>query len=142
LNELGDLRATFLEQQLYLFHLSQLFQSLVKAAVDGTYNENFFGDAQSTSGYQKRIRAIIQNLDSDSAAEIAKRGHYREVTEVPPAPSIHKKSKKSRDLIQITRNEFIDHVQNLMKRTRGRESPGTFNPMIIVSDLFLEQSAP
>jgi hypothetical protein len=36
---------------------------------------------------------------------------------------------------------FLNRIENLMNRTRGRELPGTFNPMII-SDLFLEQSQP
>ena len=35
LDKLGDPGATLAEQQLYLFQLSQSFQSLVKAAVDG-----------------------------------------------------------------------------------------------------------
>lgn len=39
----------------------------------------------------------------------------------------------------LTRAKFLDRIEDLMKRTRGRELPGTFNPMII-SDLFFEQS--
>ena len=35
----------------------------------------------------------------------------------------------------------MNHIQHLMKRTKGRELPETFNPMI-VSDLFSEQSTP
>ena len=135
LDKLGDPRATLAEQRLYLFHLSQSFQSLVKAAVNGTYNEPFFGDAKSESGYQKRIRAVMQNLSSDFADNIAKRGHCREVTDSRDT------SHMSKDVIPITRDEFIDRTQHLMKRTKGRELPGTFNPMI-VSDLFLEQSTP
>ncbi len=135
LDKLGDPRATLAEQQLYLFHLSQSFQSLVKAAVDGTYNEPFFEDAKSEPGYQKRIRAVVQNLNSDFADNIARRGHCREVTD--PKDTSH----MSKDVIPITRDKFIDHIQHLIKRTKGRELPGTFNPMI-VSDLFLEQSTP
>ncbi|RAL59588.1 hypothetical protein DID88_006447 [Monilinia fructigena] len=41
----------------------------------------------------------------------------------------------------ITKDQYIDLVQILMQRTRGRELPGTFNPMIIV-DLFRQQSSP
>ncbi len=41
----------------------------------------------------------------------------------------------------MTRSEFISHVENLMSRTRGRELPGTFNPMV-VAYLFVEQSQP
>ena len=135
LDKLGDPRATLAEQQLYLFHLSQSFQSLVKAAVDGTYNDPFFDDVKSGPGYQKRIRAVMQNLNLDFADSIARRGHYREVTNSKDTNYI------SKDVIPITRDKFIDHIQHLMKRTKGRELPGTFNPMI-VSDLFLEQSTP
>ena len=135
LDKLEDPRATLAEQQLYLFQLSQSFQSLVKAAVDGTYNDPFFGDAKSELGYQKRIRAVMQNLNLDFADNISRRGHCRKVTESKNTNHI------SKDVIPITRDKFIDHIQHLMKRTKGRELPGTFNPMII-SDLFLEQSAP
>ena len=55
LSKFGDPGATLVEQQLYLFHLSQSFQSLVKAGVDGTYNDQFFEDAKSRAGYQKPI---------------------------------------------------------------------------------------
>ncbi|MCJ1392161.1 hypothetical protein MMC18_005028 [Xylographa bjoerkii] len=135
LDKLGDPRATFAEQQLYLFHLSQSFQSLVKAAVDGTYNEPFFGDAQSETGYQKRIRAIIQNLNSDFADDILRQGHRHEIIQSKDT------NHNSKAVTGITRDEFIDRIQHLMKRTKGRELPGNFNPMI-VSDLFLEQSSP
>ena len=135
LDKLGDPRTTMAEQQLYLIHLSQLFQSLVKAAVDGTYNDPFFGDAKSEPGYQKRIRAVMQNLNLDFAANIARRGHCREITDSKDTSHI------SKAVTPITRDKFIDHIQHLMKRTKGRELPGTFNPMI-VSDLFLEQSTP
>lgn len=135
LERLGNPRATLAEQQLYLYHLSESFQSLVKAAVDGTYNDPFFGDASSDPGYEKRIRAVMQNLNQDFADKITRRGHCRKVIESKDTSHI------SRRVIPITRDKFIDHIQPLMKRTKGRELPGTFNPMI-VSDLFLEQSAP
>jgi GTP-binding protein EngB required for normal cell division len=135
LEKLGEPRVTSDEQRLYLLHISQLFQSLVKAAVDGTYNDLFFEDAKSESGYQKRIRAVVQNLNLDFAACIARRGHHREIVDPVQSPNV------PRGVTASTRKEFIDHIEDLMKRTRGRELPGTFNPMI-VADLFLEQSTP
>ncbi|KAI9772282.1 MAG: hypothetical protein M1840_001031 [Geoglossum simile] len=135
LDRLGEPRATLAEQRLYLIHISQSFQSLVKAAIDGTYNDPFFEDAKSDSGYQKRIRAVVQNLNQDFANVIAKRGHYREITKPKSANRVHN------GVLHISRDEFISQIQNLMRRTRGRELPGTFNPMI-VADLFLEQSTP
>ena len=135
LARIGEPRATLSEQQLYLFQLSQSFQSLVKAAVDGTYNDPFFGDARSEPGYQKRIRAVMQNLNQDFADDISRRGHRREVTES------NGQGRVPTGVIPLSRDEYINHIEALMKRTKSRELPGTFNPMI-VSDLFLEQSAP
>jgi len=134
LDKLGKPRATLDEQRLYLLHISQSFQSLVKASADGTYNDTFFEDARSEPGYQKRIRAVVQNLNLDFAKHIAKRGHRREIAKSTSTPV-------SRSVISTTREEFMDHIEQLMHRTKGRELPGTFNPMI-VADLFREQSTP
>lgn len=135
LEKLGEPRATLDEQRRYLLHISQSFQSLVKASVDGTYNDPFFDHAESEIGYQKRIRAVMQNLNMDFAEHIARRGHRREIA------SSEDTSRVSGGVVPIARNEFLDHIQRLMRRTRGRELPGTFNPMI-VADLFLDQSIP
>lgn len=136
LDKLGEPRATMAEQRLYLLHISQVLQSLVKAAVDGTYNDLFFGDAKTDLGYQKRLRALVQNLNQDFADQISKRGHSRQIVETTSAAKTIPRS-----VTLITRDEFLDHIEHLMKRTKGRELPRTFNPMI-VADLFLEQSAP
>lgn len=135
LDKLGEPRATLDEQRLYLLHISQSFQSLIKASVDGTYNDPFFEDAQSEPGYQKRIRAVVQNLNLDFAKHIARQGHRCEIVKSTGNTPV------SRSVISTTREEFMDHIEHLMQRTRGRELPGTFNPMI-VADLFLEQSTP
>lgn len=136
--KLGEPRATIEEQRLYLLTLSQTCQSLTKAAVDGTYNNDFFGDAKTTDGYQKRIRAVVQNLNQYFADRMAREGHrYAIIDSSTATPS------QTRDLkvIPLTRARYLNRIENLRKRTRGRELPGTFNPMI-VSDLFLEQSKP
>jgi GTP-binding protein EngB required for normal cell division len=132
LEKLGNPRASLEEQRIYLFQLSQSFQALVKASISGNYNSKFFEDALTVEGYQQRIRAVVQNLNESFASELVERGHYWRLTEgsVPNEPPEPK---------SITRDEFIRHIEKLMSRTRGRELPGTFNPMI-VADLFREQS--
>ncbi|KAF8856366.1 dynamin family protein [Acephala macrosclerotiorum] len=135
LDKLGEPRATLNEQRLYLLQISQSFRSLIKASVDGTYNDPFFGDAKSKPGYQKRIRAVVQNLNIDFAERMAKKGHHREIVESPNVTAV------PRGVTATTREEYMNHIQHLMRRTKGRELPGTFNPMI-VADLFLEQSSP
>ena len=42
---------------------------------------------------------------------------------------------------QFSRNEAVDWVLRLLQRTRGRELPGNFNPLLI-SQIFWEQSEP
>ncbi|KAH5707452.1 hypothetical protein HBI20_205330 [Parastagonospora nodorum] len=135
---LGLPRASVEEQRLYLLTLSQNFQSLTKAAVDGTYNDDFFGDAKTGAGYQKRIRAVVQNLNQSFAEIMAREGHYYDITDSSNGNSVQNVSRKVKVL---SRAHYLNRIEALMKRTRGRELPGTFNPMI-VADLFLEQSHP
>jgi len=134
LEALGKPRATLDEQRLYLFEVCEAFQKLVKSSVDGTYNHAFFEDAKTSKGYQQRIRAVVQNLNQNFSGELELRGHYRQFSSDPA-------KKGDETVIKITRDAFLDHIQHLMQRTRGRELPGTFNPMI-VADLFLEQARP
>ncbi|OJJ42163.1 hypothetical protein ASPZODRAFT_77515 [Penicilliopsis zonata CBS 506.65] len=134
LKKLGQPRATLDEQKCYLLKISQSFQSLVKAAVDGTYNDVFFEGIQSSTGRQKRIRAITQNLNEVFAERLSQGGHYRKIAE-------HENQRATEGQILVTRSGFISHIQELMKQTKGRELPGTFNPMI-VGELFLEQCRP
>ncbi|KAK3948319.1 P-loop containing nucleoside triphosphate hydrolase protein [Pseudoneurospora amorphoporcata] len=134
IQKLGDPRAKEAEQRLYLYTLSQYFQSLVKAAVDGTYNHDFFKDAKTDTGYRQRIRAVVQNLNENFADEIASRGHHYAI-------ETYHSSVVGDQMVSISEEKFIEHIENLLKRTKGRELPGTFNPMI-VSDLFLEQARP
>ena len=104
LDKLGEPRATLDEQRLYLLHISQSFQSLIKASVDGTYNDPFFEDAQSKPGYQKRIRAVVQNLNLEFAKRIARRGHRREIVDSPSKTAV------PRGVTATTREEFKDHI--------------------------------
>ncbi|KAG7289877.1 hypothetical protein NEMBOFW57_006254 [Staphylotrichum longicolle] len=128
LDKLGDPRSSLDEQRVYLFHLSQSFQALVKASISGNYNSAFFEDAltqwdiASGSGLLCRIEPVIRFRARRTTLLMEK-----DVTGGPLGPK------------PITRDEFIHHIEKLMSRTRGRELPGTFNPMI-VADLFREQS--
>lgn len=135
LKDLGEPRATVQEQRLYLLHISQSFQSLAKAAAGGTYNDTFFEDPTTKLGYHKRIRAWTQNLNQGFADEITELGHLRKIVKSSRG------AVGDRGQMLVKRTEYLDHIQDLMRKTRGRELPGTFNPMIVV-DLFYEQSRP
>ncbi|KAJ4367254.1 hypothetical protein N0V85_009141 [Neurospora sp. IMI 360204] len=138
LDALGEPRVSEHDQRLYLFQVGQEFSTLVKSSVDATYNHAFFEDAKTDKGYRQRIRAIVQNKNEDFATTITVRGHYRQIypDQVPKDAAM-----TPGHPIPITEQEFLDHIEKLMRRTRGRELPDTFSPMI-VADLFLEQSRP
>ena len=135
LEKLGTPRATESEQRRYLFEVGQSFQALVKSSVDASYNHAFFEDAKTEKGYSQRIRAIVQNLNDDFGSDISRRGHFRTIEEGDGGFAV------TRGVTTVTKDEFLNHIEQLMHRTRGRELPGTFNPMI-VAELFREQSQP
>ena len=135
LTRLGEARGTPQEQRLYLIHISQSFSSLIKAAVGGVYVHDFFGDATTKAGYSKRLRAVVQNSLVDFAEDMRREGHDQDITD--DAPQQDDESIPRR----ISRSDFIEDVRELMRRSRGCELAGTFNPLI-VGDLFYRQSRP
>ncbi|CAG5158443.1 uncharacterized protein ALTATR162_LOCUS5082 [Alternaria atra] len=131
LDTLGASRATSQEQRRYLLQVSQSFTTLVRAAVDGQYSDPFFGDSSTTEGYQKRLRAVLQNTLTEFAADMRKKGHTFTIMDEGPTKLPH----------QISRADYISKVTKLLERSRGRELPGTFDPLI-VGQLFHEQRKP
>lgn len=134
LSRLGDERKTLLQQRQYLIRVSQRFSALVKAAVDGVYGDEYFGDPMTPEGEGKRLRAVIQDTLLNFAEEMCRYGHQRKIVD----DGIETIDETGGN---INRSKYLDHVRELMRRTRGRELPGTFNPLII-GDLFFEQSRP
>ena len=147
LAKLGDGRGTVEEQRHFLLKLSQSFQALCRAAIDGNYDDKFFGDPSSDEEYSKRLRAVVQNLSRDFSELMRKKGHHRaiegESTEGNAARMNGASPKSLSDLRPITmcRADAIEWVRKLLVRSRGRELPGSFNPLL-VSELFRDQSTP
>jgi len=81
LAKLGEARGGLKEQRRYLMHVGQSFGSVVKAAVGGTYVDDFFGSAKSKEGYSKRLRAVIQAILIDFAENMQRNGHVRKVVD-------------------------------------------------------------
>ncbi|KAK3176687.1 hypothetical protein OEA41_008012 [Lepraria neglecta] len=119
----------------YLVRVGKTFSSLIKAAIDGVYAPTFFGDAMTAVGYSKRLRAVIQNLLLQFAEDMRLKGQERVIID---DDSLRKADPSKRE---ISRSNFIDNVLGLVKQSRGRELPGTFNPLI-VGDLFYQYSNP
>ncbi|KAK6864630.1 hypothetical protein PG990_005928 [Apiospora arundinis] len=134
LERLGAARGTQEEQRKYLLNASHRFSSLIRSAVDGVYGDSFFGNAREDEGYHKRLRAVVQNTLEEFAQTMRKNGQAREIVDFyTEAPEIK--------VPQVERSEYLAEVRRLMKRTRGCELPGTYNPLII-TELFHEQCQP
>ncbi|KAL8646162.1 MAG: hypothetical protein Q9226_006989 [Calogaya cf. arnoldii] len=135
LHRLGDTRGTLQEQRQYLIRTSQRFSVLIKAAVDGVYDDEFFGDPMGPEGESKRLRAVIQDLLLRFAEDMRRDGQHWEIIDDGAEVADTDVGRR------ITNSGYLDHVRDLIRRTRGRELPGTYNPLII-GDLFYEQSKP
>ena len=134
MERLGESRGSLAEQRMYLLRVSQKFASLMEAAVHGNWADQYFAAPTTKIGYTKRLRAVYTNTMQDFRNAMNSRGHAVALVE-QKAPNAAQTPK------EVTINEYIDKVQTLMKRTRGCELPGTFNPLII-GELFYEQSVP
>ena len=95
----------------------------------------FFGDAASDVGYSRRLRAVVQNQLIDFAEDMRRRGHHRQIVE--DGSKVNETARPT----QVARSEYMEHVRRLLRRSRGQELPGTFNPLI-VGVLFYEQAQP
>jgi hypothetical protein len=134
LQRLGKARQTIADQRRYLLHSSEKFTALVGFAINGIYFNPFFGDAMEDEGYQRRLRAVVQNRLSDFSTTLEEEGMQNEIID-------DRKENTDLEEGQIYRSAYMDEVQQRMRRSRGRELPGTFNPHII-GDLFYLQSRP
>lgn len=134
LQQLGTPRVTGSEQRRYLLQVSQHFSRLMRAAVDGVYNDGFFGSTKTEEGYQKRLRAVVQNTLTDFAEKMRKNGKALVIVDAPASDG-------TLDDGQIARSDYLDEVKTIMRRNRGCELPGNFNPLII-GELFLQQCRP
>ncbi|CAF9916549.1 hypothetical protein IMSHALPRED_003231 [Imshaugia aleurites] len=147
LAKLGDGRSTAEEQRQFLLKLSQSFQALCRAATNGNYDDKFFGDPSSDEEYCKRLRAVVQNLNLGFSDLMRRKGHRRTIDSESIKDSAtrrhHRASMSHTDLepILMSQEDAIEWVRKLLVRSRGRELPGSFNPLL-VSELFRDQSSP
>jgi GTPase SAR1 family protein len=138
---LGESRSTPDEQRLFLLNLSQAFFQLCKASCDGVYDDQFFGDSLTDMGYIRRLRAVVQHANLKFAETMRKRGHRRDIKDTDDTEGEKEKRLRGELPEKISRKEALDRVRLRLTRSRGRELPGTFNPLLI-GELFHEQASP
>ena len=130
LEELGQSRLTLEEQREYLLEISEGFEKLCTEALNGPYNDPFFGDGAAAEGYEKRLRAVVRNMQIEFADTIRTDGEQWKIVDSPS------KDKRCR-----TRAQAIEKILSLVKRSRCKELPGLPNPML-VAEVFREYSKP
>lgn len=133
LEDLGESRSTSKDQRKYLLGISDRFEKLVGAGLDGHWTFDPIFNAESM-----RLRAQIRNLNDAFDQTMRLKGHAFEYP-----PPIHygprKPSSSDPDPTVASRAGLLGKVNKILKSGRGQELPGMFDP-ILVTDIFREQS--
>ena len=156
LTNLGEKRSTILEQKRFLMGISTAYQAIVGSAVDGYYEHSFFGSIEADKGFEddnnsRRLRAAVQHYNLQFASSMRQYGHKfripatgdaagtNSLSDLPDPPLFDEYRAASEKQKTKSREAAVSWVKNLLVKTRGRELPGNFNPMLM-SQLFWEQS--
>ncbi|OTB09886.1 hypothetical protein K445DRAFT_323530 [Daldinia sp. EC12] len=133
---LGKARSTMREKHSYLQRISSVLSKLVQAAIDGVYADQFFESIPGQhDAFERRLRAHVQKILSDYAEKMRVDGHALEIVEDDLQPT------RASSRRYMMRMDYLEVVKDLMVECRGRELPGTFNPLV-VGDLFSRQCKP
>lgn len=136
LYQLGKARSTVKEKHKYVHGISGHLSTMIQAAIDGVYADPFFASYPGQrDAFDRRLRANIQKTLTIYAGKMVLHGHALEIVEDDGNPTRQIASK------YMTRNDYLEVVRKLMVECRGRELPGTFNPLV-VGDLFSRQCKP
>lgn len=102
----------------------------------GVYAHPFFASLpDQTDVLSRRLRAKIQRILTIYTGKMCLDGHALEIVE-----DDLKSSRRSASIFMM-RSDYLQVVKKLMVECRGRELPGTFNPLV-ASDLFSQQCQP
>ncbi|CAJ2502039.1 Uu.00g048920.m01.CDS01 [Anthostomella pinea] len=136
LTRLGRARSTKREKHTYLQRISSQLSKLIRAGIDGVYADKFYESYPGQAdAFDRRLRAHVQWILSEYADKMREDGHSLEIVEEDEDPVREISSK------YIMRVDYLEIVSDLMVECRGRELPGTFNPMV-VGDMFSRQCKP
>ncbi|CZT44157.1 uncharacterized protein RSE6_04290 [Rhynchosporium secalis] len=136
LNQLGKSRSTSKEKHRYLHQISGNVSTIIQTAIDGVYADPFFVSYPGQQdAFDRRLRANIQRILTIYAGKMVLHGHALEIVEDDLTPIRRTNSS------YIMRSSYLEIVKELLAECRGRELPGTFNPLVI-GDLFSRQCKP
>lgn len=153
---MGKPRATAQECKTFLTQLSLDFYEVSKAAVNGHYEgEYFVHDANHSYSLRspttiRRLRAVVQYKNSEFSNLLRSRGYkyhigkqdeaeaHNEITNTDAAPTVS--LTEPLPPLHWSLSTALEWVRGVLVRTRGKELPGNFNPLL-VGELFWEQSS-
>jgi GTPase SAR1 family protein len=166
LAKLGSDRSSRQTKEVHLIGIAQSFRTLAQSAVEGTWSDlidPFFKNPYGAEGYSKRLRAVVQNLNSQFSILMHSRGSQWKVMDdsddasatSDPDGSTISANKALEDMSSglddypgihlfdesesVTREYLLRKTEALSERTRGRELSGVFNHDTI-GEIFREQS--
>lgn len=152
---LGSRRSTVADCKSYLAQLSLDYYEISKAAVNGHYEANYFHNnidyafSLNSPSTVRRTRAVVQMLNSKFSDNLRKQGHKFQISIPDDENSDDDDGQVSVEIFQaakkgppkpLTKKEALNWVRKVLSRTRGKELPGNFNPLLI-GELFWEQSS-
>ena len=166
LEAMGNRRASPEECKAFLTQLSLDFYEVGKAAVNGHYEGEYFAHhADHTFSVEspttiRRLRAVIQYKNSQFSKVLRTHGYKYHIDEreeidtgsnVPDEADVESEAPQLEAVpvgmktrlvppIHWSKPQAIAWVRKALFRTRGRELPGNFNPLL-VGELFWEQSS-
>lgn len=83
------------------------------------------------------VRAVVQNANAVFATRMRLKGHTKEIVAAKPRALTSTTVKEIPQ--KLTETEAVEWVKDILLRSRGRELPDTYNPMVI-NTIFQEQS--
>ncbi|KAI0595454.1 P-loop containing nucleoside triphosphate hydrolase protein [Biscogniauxia sp. FL1348] len=136
LGQLGKARSSQREKHTYLQRISSRLSKLTRAAIDGVYSDRYFESYPGQQdAFERRLRAHVQLILTQYSESMRTHGHALEIVDDGLKPTRKSPSK------YVMRADYLEEVKKLMVECRGRELPGTFNPLV-VGDLFSRQCKP
>ncbi|MCJ1404013.1 hypothetical protein MMC11_007237 [Xylographa trunciseda] len=157
---LGSRRATPDDCRAFMAHLSLEYYETCKAAVNGHYEGEYFNHkinqtfSLSSPNTNRRLRATIQYMNTVFTNALRTNGHKYHImgkgipiNEATSSIGVLSDEETEGGLPiselespkKLSSSQALKWVEQVLVKTRGRELPGNFNPLV-VGELFWEQS--
>ncbi len=147
---MGVRRTTPQECRGFLTKLSLEFYEICKAAVNGSYEGEYF---RSSTDYEflpesplarRRLRAMVQHMNTSFASNMRTQGYRYFINLDHEDPSDDDVTYSRLISIpatgKLSRSQAIRWVKQALIRSRGRELPGNFNPLLIGELLWIQST--